>query len=95
MHRRHCLALGVTAVASFIAPSAWAGSYLNRAALMLDGAAAERDMVLPRSNDKELVRLVHAIARARADASRVMKVPRIVAGAHPPRARYIGRLRPA
>jgi len=61
----------------------WGGSYLNRAALLLGESLAERDMVWPRSNDHELVRIVHAVARARASSARTMKVPKTVVTAHP------------
>ena len=62
---------------------AWSGSYLNRAALLLSASRAERDMVLPRSGDKELLRMVHTVAQARAEAARNMDVPKLVAEAHP------------
>ena len=63
--------------------AAWAGSFLDRAALLLDSSAAERDMVRPRVQDKELVELVHEIASARSAAARRMQVPKEVAAAHP------------
>jgi hypothetical protein len=66
-----------------VVTDAWSGSYLNRAALMLDGSKAERDMVAPRSDDKELVEMVYAIAQARTAAARRMTVPKAVASAHP------------
>jgi len=67
-----------------VVPSqAWAGSYLNRAAVLLDGAAAERDMVRPRVQDKELVELVREIAEARVTSAGRMNVPAAVATAHP------------
>ncbi len=67
----------------FVTADAWAGSYLNRAALLLDGARADRDMVRPRAKDKELVRMVHQIAQVRTRVARNMKVPASVAAAHP------------
>ena len=40
-------------------------------------------MVRPRSRDRELLRLVHAIAQVRAEVARTMEVPKEVADAHP------------
>ena len=75
------LLLGITLLC--LSGSVWSGSYLNRAALLLAGSRAERNMVLPRSTDKELVRMVHDVAEARVAAARLMDVPKVVAGAHP------------
>jgi hypothetical protein len=66
-----------------VSGDAWSGSYLNRAALLLNGSRAERDMVLPRSNDKELVRVVHAVAKARSASARNMEIPKVIVAAHP------------
>ncbi len=83
MKRRFLVVLLVTLPLLLVSSFAWAGSYLNRAALLLEGARSERDMVLPRSNDKELVRVVHGIAEARAREARTMSVPKLVVAAHP------------
>ncbi|MBW2458866.1 MAG: hypothetical protein JRI68_30480, partial [Deltaproteobacteria bacterium] len=83
MKRRFLVVLLVTLPLLLLSSSAWSGSYLNRAALLLEGSRAERDMVLPRSNDKELVRVVHGIAQARAREARTMGVPKSVVAAHP------------
>ena len=83
MQRRgFCGALLAVPVA-LIAGDAFAGSYLNRAALLLDTSRAERDMVLPRTHDRELLRVVHEVAQARARFARRMEVPKKVVGAHP------------
>lgn len=66
-----------------LAGDAFAGSYLNRAALLLDTSRAERDMVLPRTHDRELLRVVHEVAQARARIARSMEVPKQVVAAHP------------
>lgn len=60
-----------------------AGSYLDRAALLIDSSRLERDMVRPRANDKELLRMVHGIAEARSRMARNMHIPKAVALAHP------------
>ena len=58
---------------------AWAGSYLDRAALMLEQAHSEGDFLQPRSFDKELVLVVKALAETRARMARKMEVPAAVA----------------
>ena len=83
MQRRHLLSTLLAAPIVLFAGDLFAGSYLNRAALLLDTSRAERDMVLPRSHDKELLRVVHEVASARARIARSMEVPKQVAGAHP------------
>jgi hypothetical protein len=66
----------------FVRP-AHAGSYLDRAALLLEEAREEGDLLQPRTNDKELVRLIRAMAEVRAKMGRQMEVPAEVAKAHP------------
>ena len=83
MPRRLLLAILFVLPLSLLSSDAWSGSYLNRAALLLDGAAIERNMVRPRSNDRELLLVVHAIAEARTEAARTMDVPKSVAPGHP------------
>lgn len=79
---RFFLLLAVAFVLAFSTP-ARAGSYLDRAALMLDGARREGDMLQPRTHDKEMVLVVKALAEARARVGRKMEVPAAVAKAHP------------
>lgn len=83
MFRRLLILLAVALPLLSWGASALAGSYLNRAALLVDGARADRDMTFPRSDDKELLRVVHRVAAARADAASHMTVPKAVAPAHP------------
>ena len=74
----------VTAVVLMLgACPAWAGSYLDRAALLLDEVRREADLIQPRSQDKELVSLVRAISEARVRAAAQMEVPASVGKAHP------------
>ena len=80
---RRLLALAVLVFAIVLAPPARAGSYLDRAALMLDEARREGDMLQPRTHDKEMVLVVKALAEARARVGRKMEVPASVAKAHP------------
>jgi len=81
---RHLLvALALALCALVAAPLAWAGSYLDRASLLLDEARREGDLLQPRTNDKELVLLIHAVAEARRKAASKMECPAAVAKAHP------------
>jgi recombinational DNA repair ATPase RecF len=77
------LAFLVALVAFSVAPLAWAGSYLDRAALLLDQARKEGDMLQPRTFDKEMVLVVKTLTEARARVARKMEVPAAVAKAHP------------
>jgi hypothetical protein len=83
MVRRRFVALLVLLLSMLVPAVATAGSYLDRAALLLDASRAERDMVRPRVRDKELVELAYDIARARSDSAGRMRVPEVVAPAHP------------
>jgi hypothetical protein len=62
---------------------AWAGSYLDRAALLLDQAHSEGDLLRPRTFDKELVFVIKAMSETRARVARKMEVPAAVTKAHP------------
>ena len=64
-------------------PAARAGSYLDRAALVLDESRKEGDLLQPRVQDRELVAMVLVMATARALAGRKMEVPAAVGKAHP------------
>lgn len=81
---RRCVLMGLAAGAVLL-PSrvASAGSYLNRAALLLDASSSERTMVMPRSDDEELLEVVHRVAQARLEAAQRMHVPKVIAPAHP------------
>lgn len=84
--RRHALVvLGTLGILAQLAYSqeALAGSYLYRAAVLLKGAALEANALRVRSFDKELAKVCHNLALARAEASREMSVPSEVQRAHP------------
>jgi len=81
--RRIALCFLVTLSLMFVVLPAWAGSYLDRAALLLDEGRKEGDMLQPRTFDKELVLVVRALAEARAKVGRKMEVPAQVVKAHP------------
>jgi hypothetical protein len=65
------------------AASAEAGSYLNRAALLVIQASRESEYLRGRVNDKDLAELVHQVAAARLEAASRMNVPKEVVQAHP------------
>ncbi len=73
----------VLAFALSFARPAHAGSYLDRATVLLDGSRHDLVMLRARLTDKELARVVLAVARARSDAAQRMEVPAAVAKAHP------------
>lgn len=81
--RRVLVAVLVALVTLVVAPVAWAGSYLDRAALLLDEARKEGDMLQPRTFDKEMVLVVKTLTEARAKVAGKMEVPAAVAKAHP------------
>lgn len=62
---------------------AFAGSYLNRAGLLLRQGRGESDTLRAHFGDKELSRLVFRLAKARLDAAGSMLVPKEVVQAHP------------
>ena len=66
-----------------IASPAFAGTYLNRAVILLSGAAREGTYLRARLGDKELARMTYRLAGARLEAARSMTVPKEVEQAHP------------
>jgi ribonuclease D len=83
MRRRDFLGAAAAAVITLATRGALAGSYLDRAALMLEGGKKELEMVKTRTNDKELLLVVKALMEARLKVARKMNVPAKVVDAHP------------
>lgn len=83
MRRRGFLLASVAAACALASGTAFAGSYLDRAALMLETGKKEADAVKTRTGDKELLLVVKASTEARAKAGRKMTVPPAVVDAHP------------
>ena len=82
--RRSLLRAGVVlALVLSIPKTAWAGSYLNRAALLLTQAGKDADYLRVRLGDRELCEVIHKLAVARVDAAGSMEVPKEVVQAHP------------
>ena len=79
--RKACVGL---ALALFVTPSvALAGSYLNRAGLLIRQGLSDANYLRARVYDRELARIIHDLARARLDAASRMSVPKEVVQAHP------------
>ncbi|HKO46716.1 MAG TPA: hypothetical protein VJV79_03285 [Polyangiaceae bacterium] len=69
--------------ALLLSSSAWAGTYLNSAALLLIQSSKEGDYLRAHIGDKELADLIHKLASARLEAAKAMLVPKEVVQAHP------------
>lgn len=86
MNRRRALGLlGVLFGAPLLTGSsrAAAGSYLNRAQLLLTQGKSESEFLRGRFGDKELALIVLRLAQARVEAASSMLVPPQVVQAHP------------
>ncbi|MEZ4297026.1 MAG: hypothetical protein R3B70_18825 [Polyangiaceae bacterium] len=85
MIRRHFLTFtaAAAALAALTPALARAGSYLDRAALMLEESRKEIEMVKTRTSDKEVLLVVKALTEARLKVARKMNVPAKVVAAHP------------
>ncbi|MEB2313835.1 MAG: hypothetical protein OZ921_07480 [Sorangiineae bacterium] len=81
--RRAFAALTFALAVLAVAPSAWAGSYLDRAALLIGQATRDADYLRRRLTDRELARVAHQLAEARLDVASKMQIPPEVAAAHP------------
>ena len=80
--RRGYAALLVLAIVT-VSSLAWAGTYLNSAALLLSQSSTECDYLRARINDKELAELIHKLADGRLEAGKTLLVPKEVVQAHP------------
>lgn len=65
------------------APPAWAGSYLDRAAMLVGVANLELGYLRRKLYDGELARTTQKLAAARLTAAQTMEVPAEVVQAHP------------
>ena len=83
--RRRALLVGASAAAAcaLLGSGALAGSYLDRAALLLEEGRKEAEAIKSRTGDKELLTMVKAMTDARVKAARKMIVPSQVTSAHP------------
>jgi hypothetical protein len=62
---------------------AHAGSYLDRAALLVNQASRDADYLRARLTDKDLAKVIHTLASARVKAASTTPVPKEVTLAHP------------
>lgn len=81
--RRSWLSLGLCAPWLLLVSPAAAGSWLNRAGMLVGQASRESDFLRGRVNDKDLADLVHKVALARLESASRMNVPKEVVMAHP------------
>lgn len=81
--RRHALASLLSFALLFTALPAFAGSYLDRLALLVNQANHDSDYLRARLSDRELGRVIHTMAEARVKAAGAMVVPKEIAQAHP------------
>lgn len=83
MIRRAFFGVAALAIVGAWSGAAEAGSYLDRAGILLEQARKEGDLLKSRSNDKEVVLLVKSLSEARMKVGRKMIVPANVASVHP------------
>ena len=83
MKRRLFLGGLLTSAALLTTGLAFAGSYLDRAALLLNECHQTNEWLLAHLTDKELAAVAHDMADARVKAARRMAVPKDVVAAHP------------
>lgn len=83
MKRRDFFGAMAAAACVLAGRDGWAGSYLDRAALLLEEGKKEGDLVRPRTGDKELLVVLKALTEARLKVARKMNVPAAVVDAHP------------
>jgi hypothetical protein len=81
--RRNALLALIALGTLLVTGPAHAGSYLDRSGLLLGQATSESDYLRGKLSDRELARLIHALASARVRAATSMTVPKEVAQAHP------------
>ena len=62
---------------------AFAGSYLDRSAILLGDTQRATEWLLTHLSDREMSQLLHEVAEARLKSARKMSVPKEVAMAHP------------
>jgi tRNA (cytidine/uridine-2'-O-)-methyltransferase len=80
---RRSLFVACATLAFFPTTRAFAGSYLSRASLLVNGAKRDADTLRKRMTDKELARVVQTVSKARVEVASRMEVPPSVAKAHP------------
>lgn len=77
------VALMAFALCLATAPAAWAGTYLQAAALLLDETKKSEDWINAHFGDVELAEIAHQLSEARVKAGRQLTVSKEVERAHP------------
>ena len=80
---KRTLFLLTLALVTLLASPAWAGPYMNSAAMLLREGFQSADFVRSNLGDRELARVAHQLADARMDAAAHITVPKEVEKAHP------------
>ena len=83
MMTRRLLFLALLSASLTVASTAFAGSYLDRAKLLVEGTEQDCAMLRQHLTDKELALMIHSVAEARLKAASKMEIPASVAKAHP------------
>lgn len=83
LERRRVLALLASLPCAVYARAAYAGSYLDRAAMLVGIANLELSYLRRKLYDTELARTTQKLAAARVGAAQTMEVPSEVVQAHP------------
>lgn len=83
LSRRHLLQGSVLCATALLAPSVWAGSYLDRASMLMGVANTELTYLRRKLHDQHLAKVLHKLASARVLAAQEMEVPKEVVQAHP------------
>jgi hypothetical protein len=83
LKRRTWLTKAAALVLLTLVGPASAGSYLSRAAMLVEAAELEGSALRRRLHDKDLARLTHRLALSRVEGAREMPVPKEVVRAHP------------
>lgn len=83
LRRRFFAAVAAGAALTAVASPAFAGSYLDRAGILIGAASRESDFLRARLGDAELAVALQRVARSRLEAATRMQVPKEIVQAHP------------
>ncbi len=80
---RRSLAAALGLIVLLAPLNAFAGTYMNRAAVLLKHALQEGQYLRAHVNDRELAKIIHDLASTRLESAGRMTVPKEVVQAHP------------
>jgi hypothetical protein len=81
--KRRLFPLQLIGAVLLVSRQGWAGTYLDRAALLVSAADEELGYLRRKANDLDMARMIHRVAVARLAAASEMAVPPEVVQAHP------------